>query len=425
MNFPTETYLKDFQTDKFSYKDLSKSILDNIVLKMDLPNCFGLYGNWGSGKSTLMSFMMKHLTDNPQDYSGIKTIYFEPWKYEYSDQKDLMFALLNCIKNNSKLQNKALWKTIMVDALVIGSGLLRNFTNLDITTTNEDAKTFENKIFSEHENWIDKIEEFKITFVKIISEVLKEENASKLVIFIDDLDRCLPENTVKLLEGIKNFLSIENTLFVLAIDRRVVSEMIEKKYGLHYGYGDEYLMKIVHYYYDLPKVSSKEIIKDTLTSHNIQLEENQCVYITNFLQKFANEPRFVKYLSYQFCIKTSLSLEAKKILTNDTDKVMLQYLFVATYLLIKFPKLFFGSNFTHHLENVRDAVTATLNPSRSPEYQYKHITELDLAISVEDRKQLEEIIKMPISSTVRRSSEQPSTMNVGELNAALLAIHSV
>lgn len=422
MKFQTEKPLTDFQIDKFSYKNLSKSILDNFLLEMELPNCFGLYGNWGSGKSSLMHFMIKHIADSPENYKDIKTIYFEPWKYEYSNEKDLLFALLNCIKKNSGL-TKNQWKTILVDALVIGSGLMRNLKGFDPTGTVGDFKTFENIIFKEHEIWIDKIEEFKVSFSEIINQVLEKSGASKLLIFIDDLDRCLPENTVKLLEGIKNFLSVEKTLFILALDKRVVTEMIEKKYGLHYGYGEEYIMKIIHYYYDLPKIDIKEIIKDILKIHNLQAEESQYLYMAQFLQKFGGEPRIAKYILHQFCMKIILSPQAQNMIANDGNKTMLLYLFVAAFLLTKFPKLFLGSSIKYHLDNIRASVAVLINPSRSPDQQYESIIQKDSVIDLNDRKQLEAIFKTPINNG-RESSPSP-IMDVEQLYSALLTIQVI
>lgn len=96
-----------------------------------------------------------------------------------------------------------------------------------------DFKVWEEKMYSEEEDWVDKIEEFRSLFKSVIIRELTKRGIQKLIILVDDLDRCLPENSVKLIESIKNFLSVEKTLFVFAIDQRITSEMIEKKYDIH------------------------------------------------------------------------------------------------------------------------------------------------------------------------------------------------
>ncbi len=410
MKFSTEKHLQEFGKDKFGYENLSKIILDKILLNMELPNCFGLYGNWGSGKSTILHYTIQHLTVNQGDYKKITSIYFEPWKYEYSDRKDLLFALLNCIKEKSKNDNKA-WKKIMIDASVIATGMFRKLQLVDVKQVEEDFKLWENHIYKEHESWVNKVEKFKDDFEKIIENVLRENKTSKLFIFIDDLDRCLPENTVKLLEGIKNFLSAKNTLFVLAIDRRIVSEMIEKKYGLHNGYGDEYLMKIVHYYYELPIVNLKDIVEDALSNYEIKFTEKQQNYLVNFLKNEAREPRVAKHVLHQFGMSVELSKNARQELETDSTEQNLQYLFVGSFLLTRFPKLFSGIDSLDLLRNIRDAANAEKGMARPEEYG-NIVAKYN--INSEIRNKLRAILKNSIKTG--RESSPPEFIDVDKLN---------
>jgi formylglycine-generating enzyme required for sulfatase activity len=91
----------------------------------------------------------------------------------------------------------------------------------------------------------------------------------RIVVFIDDLDRCLPEKAVELLESIKLFLNLEGYLFILGVDRGVV----EKGINCHYHFyeqntvpepsgtatgrvisPDEYLDKIIQMPLELPPI---------------------------------------------------------------------------------------------------------------------------------------------------------------------------
>ena len=49
-------------------------------------------------------------------------------------------------------------------------------------------------------------------------------------VFVDDLDRCLPEKAIEVLEAIKLFLEAPGTVFVLGMDREVVERGVESRY---------------------------------------------------------------------------------------------------------------------------------------------------------------------------------------------------
>ena len=349
IKFPTEKHLQDISKDKFKYKELSANIVDNILLQMELPNNFGIYGNWGSGKSTLIHFMREHLKTK----DDIQVVYFEAWKYEYSEGNDLLFALLNAIKKELKIGSK-IWKKVAVSALTIWDKLLRtpellaaipivgtwlSKIALDPKDIKERWEMYEEMVYSEHEKWNDKIDSLQSDFQSLVKKWLekKKKKKEKLIIFIDDLDRCLPENAVKLLEAIKNFLSVDNTLFVMAIDKRVISQMISKKYGMLEDYGEEYLMKIIHYYYDLSETQVEEIIKEIFKGFSIWYSHPQFIDLVADLFKIIwSEVRKVKYFIAWFYF--ILNLKGIKYSNGETTDSEMIYLLYASIFLQKFKK---------------------------------------------------------------------------------------
>jgi uncharacterized protein YjbI with pentapeptide repeats len=103
------------------------------------------------------------------------------------------------------------------------------------------------------------VEEFHDQFEKLIENFF---NNKRVVIFIDDLDRCSPEKAIEVLEAIKLFLDVKGCIFVLGIDRRVISRGIELKYKElnenntdKFISGNNYLEKIIQLDFFLPKIS--------------------------------------------------------------------------------------------------------------------------------------------------------------------------
>jgi hypothetical protein len=64
-----------------------------------------------------------------------------------------------------------------------------------------------------------------------LERIRKETENFKIVIFVDDLDRCTPERALEILESIKTFFDIEGIIFVIGIDPSTIDPIIKTKYG--------------------------------------------------------------------------------------------------------------------------------------------------------------------------------------------------
>src|SRR5699024_10803320 len=62
-------------------------------------------------------------------------------------------------------------------------------------------------------------------------DALLPEKGNRLVVFIDELDRCKPSYAVRLLERIKHYFSHENITFVFSVNINELRHTIEKHYG--------------------------------------------------------------------------------------------------------------------------------------------------------------------------------------------------
>jgi hypothetical protein len=94
-------------------------------------------------------------------------------------------------------------------------------------------------------------------------------NGRPLVVIVDDLDRCLPEKAIQVLEAIKLFLDVRNCIFVLGVDRELIERAIVAKYRDLIGIrdvegssrqpmgliGEDYFDKLIQIPFVLPAVS--------------------------------------------------------------------------------------------------------------------------------------------------------------------------
>ncbi len=397
IEFPSEKHLVSSRKDAFARKEYAKVVVEKILNKMQLPNTFGLYGDWGTGKSTILHFMDERIRSTKRLSKKVHVVHFQPWKYEYSESSDLLFALLKEIQRSLDVSD-GVWNELGAAVLGVSESFFRNalktlskgMVDLDDATkrAEEWQRHVQGDVLPMYEQWSDRFEEVSKLFSQFIQKGLRENNKEKIFVFIDDLDRCLPENTIHLLESIKNFLYQENTLFVLAIDSRVVSEMIEKKYGLHVGYGQEYLEKIVNYQLELPRVSLQQYFEHYFVQHGIEISDAVKRRIGSFIHEHIHAPRRLKRVLGRFVMQKYFVDDFDKILKSDIE---FQHAFLATFLFIKYPKHFSG-NKEKRSRKIRFLVEAS-KLSVSNTNNYSNYVLVDNSISPKELKELEAIMR--------------------------------
>lgn len=379
--------------DEFEFVELSKQILDTILLKMRTPNVFGIYGNWGSGKSTLVHFILEHISkDEAKEYGYIKYFKFDAWKYEYSEHNDVLYAMIDEMKDEFKVPGEGILKNLSVIAGVALSGAYSLLGAPKISEINEEGEKLEKLAYEANSIWINNIKNTKAEFKNFISSILGKEN-QKLFIFIDDLDRCKPDNTIRIIEAIKNFLDVENVIFILPIDRRVVSKMISNEFGMLESYGEEYLMKIIPHFYEMVSNSNLIDVKRKFSDLGIIVEDERVIaFIKQFLKDFFPEPRVAKFFLNQFCIIYNLNKSFREAIEKDDNPASFSYGFVACALKVKFPFIF-KSKVGQDLNNFLALIWDASRNRRHPKYD-NLIKGLD--VNPYNRKILEEIFARTI-----------------------------
>lgn len=210
--------------------------LSEFIKECDTPMTIAIQGDWGSGKTSMMNMIREKISDS------VCPIWFNTWQYsQFNAQDELGFILLTHFASEiSKINNKE--KTKITDISekmgVITKSIARGALvgSLSFVAGSEGAKAF-NQSLSENfqKNFVQTLSELKDDIAKSVKnriEEEKKENKDRIVVFIDDLDRLVPERTVELLEVFKNFLDIKGCVFVLACDYHVIEQGLKKKFGV-------------------------------------------------------------------------------------------------------------------------------------------------------------------------------------------------
>ena len=106
---------------------------------------------------------------------------------------------------------------------------------------------------------VNNVRKFKDEF----QDAINTDKIKRVVVLIDDLDRCQPERIIETLEVIKLFLSVNKTSFIIAADENVIQYAIKKKYpkvdNFDVELDKEYIEKMIQLPVYIPELSSKDI----------------------------------------------------------------------------------------------------------------------------------------------------------------------
>lgn len=281
--------------DMINVRHLVSAIVSTATNAELLPTTIGVYGDWGSGKSSLLAMAREELSTRPD----VTCVSFDGSLFEgYEDAKTaLMSTILDALRADpslgSELKEKATNLLRRVNWFRLASlagkfalavhtgepalaatgipdvvGLFRRDPTATASEVQEEVmgavETTKSLIRDEphiSENELGRsVREFRTEF----AELLRESDVKTLVVFIDELDRCLPDTVIDTLQAIRLFLAVPGTAFVIGADERLIEHAVEVRYPLKpdsnhsLDIGRHYLEKMVHHTVRIPPLSRSE-----------------------------------------------------------------------------------------------------------------------------------------------------------------------
>ena len=147
------------------------------------------------------------------------------------------------------------------------------------------------------------IDDFEAEFKELTNEYVGD--GGRLVVFIDDLDRCISEKTIDILEAIKLFLNVQHSVFVIGADKKRIEDGIIEKYGKKSeSWAGDYLEKIVQIPFSLPPLRKEVIAEEFFKQLDISDEIRK---YTPILAEVGDNPRRIKRLLNSFEVKRILA----------------------------------------------------------------------------------------------------------------------
>jgi hypothetical protein len=423
--FLNDEYTLDI--DQLGYKKQTDTIRKLIIA--DTPFSLGISGRWGSGKTSVMKYLMASLGGEPlkhrlnfhtktieeksdfkqvindnedykNDIENIHTIWFNPWENE--NHTEPMIGLLQSIYNHFSFLAEAKRETEKILSVTIQSGLdmigsLLKLGKNQGTNIKEIGEKYEYDNFQH----IERNQKFKFIFQEAIETLLIEQDQDKLsepnqnariVIFIDDLDRCEDETIGKLLKEIKQYLSTKRCIFVFGYDRHHIEKSLSKTEIKTNKETRAYLEKLFQttFYIKEPKGDKlKSFIKDITKEYQFINESDQEEFISFIISIIDPNPRRIKsYLTTMyFHTITTTRYERMQDIGDETIKIEdLKKLALITYLKIFYESVY--SSLENQPKLLKDLISTFGNRkifdiSNQREYYFhlefkSHLHEIDI-----------------------------------------------
>lgn len=312
--------------------EISKYVkgLGKFIRECQTPMSIAIQGDWGTGKTSTLNLLKKNL-EADKDTNGIKCVFFNTWQYSQFNMEDSLYVSFvhNLVKQCGG--NDEILRT------VAAFGKLAFFKAVDWrfgTNASEILDGFEKAKKDQMES-VSKLQE---DFAKLVKKTGK-----RLVIFIDDLDRLNPEVAVELLEIIKLFVNVENSIFVLAIDYEVVVKGVRKKYGenLPEEKCRNFFDKIIQLPFKMPveRYNLTELVRKAVQEQTHMTDEGVNIVAEFISDVMGTNPRTFKRLVNAFFLINSVN-EIGEEAESKTKEINDVLMFCSLCIQMCLPKLY-------------------------------------------------------------------------------------
>ena len=323
--------------------------LSKFIQQSDTPITVGLQGEWGTGKTSLMSLLLEQFNDEA-NRNEIASSWVNTWEYSmFKGAKEttpsVLKGMLDKLKDSCK--ERGVW-TLKDDAKSTFNKAGKFLSGIaNQVVANQTGINVKDAVDSNSESYVAEIAEVKKMISGLIQELINDEKnpVKKVVFFVDDLDRILPSDAVEVLESLKNIFDIPNCVFILAIDYDVVVKGLESKFGPKTKENERefrsFFDKIIQVPFTMP-VGAYDIssfLKNKLAELNVEINDEEVSQITKIVgYTVGNNPRSLKRYLNTFSLIKIIVLDDDEIDdANDINKIIL---FATLGIQISYPEIF-------------------------------------------------------------------------------------
>jgi hypothetical protein len=263
--------LQEAGQDRFDHEAIARVVAD-LTLNATPPVNIALFGPWGSGKSSFFGLLDERLSGSDSD---VKVARYDAWKYGgRALKKHFVGSVAEALNlggddfedrlaHDQEMVRLDLWNWAKENkgSLLVGAGLAIGFalawffivslfvwavdrdggfssaTKIAVTSVGTvlslsfaallfGPKVLESAVVKVKESAPETDDEFAKSFKRLVDQAINTKKGERLVVFIDELDRCSPKDVVATLIDLKTFLDVAGCIFIVAADREVLERSL-------------------------------------------------------------------------------------------------------------------------------------------------------------------------------------------------------
>jgi uncharacterized protein YjbI with pentapeptide repeats len=247
------------------YRDAIVNIVKNSYPKFTM----GIFGDWGAGKTTLINSIDKAL----QTEKDLIIVRLEAWRY-----KREQFALVSMLKTiayalpaekqfedlRQKLETSAI--NFLKKTPDILTSIITKYVSEEDEISQEMFDSFKKEFNSKIQLiaeldrdavYFDGFEEIR----KEIKNLRLDNPAFRIIVFVDDLDKCSPKKALEILEFIRVFHDIEGFIYIIGMSQDMMVKLSDIENNETSIEGEHYIKNLIQVPITLPKWSNQDIVK--------------------------------------------------------------------------------------------------------------------------------------------------------------------
>ena len=248
--------------------------------------CYAVDGSWGVGKSFVLDMFEEQAKDEGQEgevLSRFLIFRYNCWEYDYYEEPlvaivasilDQIDEKVDLLPADTKTRVKAALKAIGKGFLKMGAQAIKENTGFDAEAVFETAKdgVTNSKDDIEDAHAYDLYFGFKKTLKKLRTEIESLSKDQTVLFVVDELDRCLPEYTIRVLERLHHlFDGVDNIQVILSVDEGQLEHTVKQIYGDGTN-AKSYLRKFIRFELKLSEGVVKENFNERFKNYTSRFE---------------------------------------------------------------------------------------------------------------------------------------------------------